>query len=93
MKKVLETYLNRLVNLSGNNRSLLLLKTTKSQDLDLHDLDFAFNEPSFEILKSFIEENKNIPLCKVIDHSDAKTNEASKRLKNIQRRNSFSKAT
>lgn len=89
MIKILETYLNRLVNLSGNNRSLLLLKTTKSQDLDLHDLDFAFNEPSFNIIKSFIEESKNIPLCKSIDHSDAKTNEASKRLKNIQRRNSF----
>ena len=89
MQKVLETYLNRLVNLSGNNRSLLLLKATKSQDIDLHDLDFALNKPSFEILKEFLEESKQIPLCKALDHHDAKSNEASKRLKNIQRRNSF----
>ena len=89
MQKILETYLNRLVNLSGNNRSLLFLKTTKSQDIDLLDLDFALNEPAFNILKSFIEESKNIPLCKSIDHTDSKSNEASKRLKNIFRKDNF----
>ena len=89
MQKILETYLNRLVNLSGNNRSLLLLKTTKSQDLDMHDLDFALNKPSFDILKEFIEESRQIPLCKALDHHDAASNEASKRLKNITRRNDF----
>lgn len=89
MSKVLETYLNRLVNLSGNNRSLLLLRTTKSQDMDLHDLDFALNESSFALMKQFIEDGKHIKLCKALDYTDAKSNEASLRLKNIKRKNEF----
>ena len=89
MQKILETYLNRLVNLSGNNRSLLLLRTTKSQDIDVNDLDYAINQSSYDIIKSFIELNKNTPLCKVIDPKDGNNNEWSKRLKTINRKEQF----
>ena len=89
MQKILETYLNRLVNLSGNNRSLLLLKTTKSQDVDVHDLDFSLNQSSYDIIKNFIEFNKSTPLCKAIDPADANNNEWSKRLKTIKRKDQF----
>ena len=89
MEKILETYLNRLVNLGGNNRSLLLLKTTKSQDVDIHNLDYALNQSSYDILKNFIEYNRNIPLCKAIDPRDGNSNEWSRRLKAIQRKDQF----
>ena len=53
-KNILSTYLRRLTNLSGNNRSLLLLRLHAEQLIDLHKLSFLNGEKSFEIINALI---------------------------------------
>ena len=89
MQKILKTYLNRLINLKGNNRSIFLSKTSKSQDLDLKLLNFNLNEPDFEIIEKLLSGKNNIELCKSIDSRDASSNQNSTILKNIQRKYNF----
>ncbi len=89
MQKVLQSYLRRLSNLSGNNRSLLLLRLISDQFIDIHDLDFAEGSPSFEIIKGLMERKKQIPLCSEVDSRTKSSNELSRRLKKIQRIEQF----
>ncbi len=89
MQKILESYLRRLTNLSGNNRSLLLLRLISDQFIDLHDLDFNHETPSFEIIKNLIAGKKKIDIAKVVDTHDGHNNEISRRLKKIQRIEKF----
>ncbi|MEP1035479.1 AAA domain-containing protein [Ekhidna sp.] len=89
MQKILKSYLRRLSNLSGNNRSLLLLRLLKDQFIDVHDFDYAENETSFQIIKNLIEQKKKITLCSEIDSRSKSTNELSKRLKKIKRVEKF----
>lgn len=89
MQKILKSYLRRLSNLSGNNRSLLLLRLLKEQFIDLHDFDYAENEASFNIVKNLIEQKKRIPLCSEIDSRSQSANDLSRRLKRIQRMERF----
>ncbi len=81
----LKTYQRRLTNLSGKNRSLLLLKLAKSRFIDLHKLDFAQNEPSFRIIERMIAKRVKTKLCAVVDSRDKAGNEASKNLRDIFR--------
>ncbi|MEM7297090.1 MAG: AAA domain-containing protein [Bacteroidota bacterium] len=85
MQKVLKSYLRRLTNLSGNNRSLLLLRLLKDQFVDLHDFDYVENEPSFKLIEQILEKKKSIPLCSEIDSRSKFSNDLSKRLKKIRR--------
>ncbi|GAB4240663.1 MAG: hypothetical protein Tsb0034_17220 [Ekhidna sp.] len=89
MQNILKSYLRRLSNLSGNNRSLLLLKLLKEQFIDIHDFDFIDNEPSFSIVKQLLEQKKKIFLCDELDSRSKETNELSKRLKKIKRIEKF----
>ncbi|SNS57724.1 AAA domain-containing protein [Ekhidna lutea] len=89
MQKILKSYLRRLSNLSGNNRSLLLLRLLKDQFIDIHDFDYAENEASFEIIKKLIEQQKKILLCSEVDSRNKSANELSKRLKKIKRIEKF----
>ncbi len=89
MQKILKSYLRRLSNLSGNNRSLLLLRLLKNQFIDVHDFDYAENEASFEIVKKLIEQQKKIQLCSEVDSRSKSSNELSKRLKKIKRIEKF----
>lgn len=89
MQKILKSYLRRLSNLSGTNRSLFLLRLLKEQFIDIHDFDFAENEPSFSIVKSLLEGKKKILLCSEVDSRSKYANELSKRLKKIQRIEKF----
>lgn len=88
VKNILESYLRRLTNLSGNNRSLLLLRLSADQLMDLHELNHLNGFPSFEVLKALIA-GKTIKLCQVLDSRVESNNEASKKLKKIQRADSF----
>ena len=54
VKNILPSYLRRLTNLSGNNRSLLLLRLHAEQLIDVHTLSFLNGEPSFELIKALI---------------------------------------
>ena len=89
MQKILQSYLRRLTNLSGNNRSLLLLRLISDQFIDIHDLNFALNQPSFDIIKGLINRDSKIPLCPEMDSRDSSSNVTSQRLKKIQRIDKF----
>lgn len=89
MQKILESYLRRLTNLSGNNRSLLLLRLISDQFIDLHEFNFALNKPSFDIIRALIAHDNKISLCAEMDSRDATSNILSQRLKKIQRIDRF----
>ena len=88
VKSILQTYLRRLTNLSGNNRSLLLLRLHSEQLIDLHNLSFLNGEKSFEIINALIQ-GKNKQLCPVLDSRMEASNEQSNRLKKLQRIDRF----
>jgi hypothetical protein len=87
-KNVLRTYLRRLTNLSGNNRSLFLLRLYAEQLIDLHELNQLNGLKSFEIVNALIS-GKDIRLCPVLDSRVSFSNEASKKLKKLQRTDHF----
>jgi superfamily I DNA and/or RNA helicase len=88
MHSILKSYLKRLTNLSGNNRSLLLLRQSAEQDISLHALDHILKNGSFSIIESLIA-GKEISLCDVHDPRNESVNEISKRLNRILRRDKF----
>ena len=87
-KNILQSYLRRLTNLSGNNRSLLLLRLYAEQLMDLHEVNHLNGLPSFEVVKALIG-GKTIKLCQVLDSRMEANNEVSKKLKKIQRADNF----
>ena len=89
MKKILQTYLRRLTNLSANNRSLLLLRLYVDQFIDIHDFDYALKEASYNIIYKLIAGKSKIKLCDQLDPRDPTGNELSNRLKKIQRIDNF----
>lgn len=82
------TYLRRLTNLSGNNRSLLLLRLHAEQLIDIQELSFLNGEPSFELIKALIA-GKAKKVCQVLDSRMEANNESSKKLKKLQRIDRF----
>ena len=89
MEKILKTYLRRLTNLSGNNRSLLLLRLISDQFLDLHDLDFSTGHPSFHLIEQLIAKKDKIKLCDEFDARDTTVNANSQKLRKISRIENF----
>ncbi|MFY0608145.1 MAG: DUF4011 domain-containing protein [Cyclobacteriaceae bacterium] len=89
MEKILQSFLRRLTNLSGNSRSLMLLRLVTDQFLDLHDLDFANNETSFSVIKSLIESPQKVKLCDELDPRDQSVNKNSVKLRKISRMEDF----
>ena len=89
MQKILKSYLRRLSNLSGNNRSLLLLRLLKDQLIDIHEFDHIDNEPSFAIIRQLIEQKNKIFLCDETDSRSTQSNALSAQLKKIQRVEKF----
>ncbi len=83
-KNILSTYLRRLTNLSGSNRSLLLLRLAAEQLLDVQEFGFLNGEPSFEIINALIA-GKSKKLCQVLDSRLESNNLSSKKLKKLQR--------
>ncbi|MBO3699147.1 AAA domain-containing protein [Roseivirga sp. E12] len=89
MQQILKTYQRRLTNLSGNNRSLLLLRLNAEQFLDLHDLDHVNGEPSWNLIDQIIARKSKVKLIPITDARDEKSNKLSARLKKLQRREQF----
>ncbi|RNI30789.1 DUF4011 domain-containing protein [Rufibacter immobilis] len=83
---LLKQYQRRLLNLSGSNRSLVLLKPSASLHVDIHALDHAHKGPSFDYVKELLAGKQNITLCAVADARDAALAPLTKQLKTIQRR-------
>lgn len=89
MHQILQSYLRRLTNLSGSNRSILLLRLVSEQCIDLHDFDFALNAPSFNIIKQLLAHDSPIDLTQEIDSRDAEANRLGKKLKRLERIDKF----
>lgn len=81
---ILSSYLRKLTNLSGNSRSIYLPRTNSEQFIDLHTLSQLNGEKSFSIIEALIA-GKGKLLCPLIDTRMKVSNEASKRIKRIQR--------
>ncbi len=67
---------------------MLLLRLHSEQLLDLQQLSFLNGEKSFEIIKALIA-GKPKKICPVLDSRMEKTNEASRKLKRLQRLDKF----
>ena len=89
MLEVLKSYLKRLTNLTGNNKSILHLRLLASQDIDVHDFDFLLNKPSSDVLQQLLSRKSKIPLCEVLDSRNEKVTHASKIVKAIHRKANF----
>jgi len=89
MRNVLKSYKKRLVNLTSNNKSLLLRKLLKGQQIDIHRFDFLQKEPSFSIIKRLIEGGKDIKLTPIADSRDEHVNNVSRDLTRLNRQNKF----
>ena len=89
MQKILQHYLKRLTNLSGNNRSLLLLRLTSDHFIDVHSFDFVNNQPSFSIISDLIKGKSAVKLCNTFDSRNEVTNQLSMRLKKLQRSDKY----
>jgi superfamily I DNA and/or RNA helicase len=87
-KKLLITYLRRLTNLSGNNRSLFLARLTADQFIDVQELSQFNGEPAFSIINALIREKPKF-ICPVLDSRMEAANEASRKLKKLQRIDQF----
>lgn len=83
-RKILNTYLRRLTNLSSSNRSLLLLRLSGEQLLDLHKLSFLSGKNSFSIIQSLIA-GKATTVCDAVDARMQSNNEVSYKLKRMAR--------
>jgi superfamily I DNA and/or RNA helicase/KaiC/GvpD/RAD55 family RecA-like ATPase len=88
MKEILKTYLRRLTNLTGNNRSLLLLRLLNDQFIDIHSFNRLKKLPSFSIIEALIEK-KQFLLCDEMDPRDEHVNKVSRQLKRLKRRENY----
>lgn len=84
VKNILSTFLRRLTNLSGNSRSLLLLRLQAEQLIDINEFGFLTGNKSFEIINALIE-GRSKRLCQILDSRVESNNIASKKLKKLQR--------
>jgi hypothetical protein len=89
LQKILKSYQKRLTNLTSRNKSLLLLNLSAEQFLDIHELDFLQNKPSFNIIEQLIAQKNTISLCEIHDPRYERVNEISKRLRKISRTEKF----
>ncbi len=89
MRNVLKSYQKRLVNLTANNKSLLLRKLFKGQYIDVHRFDFLQKESSFSIIKNLIGGKQKIPLTPIADSRDEQVNLVNRDLIRLERLNKF----
>lgn len=88
MKSILSAYLKRLTNLSGRNRSLLLLRNSPVQDIDFHKIISLKKDEDLQVFQYLIR-NKDFSLTENLDPRSGKRNEIAANLAKIQRRDDF----
>jgi hypothetical protein len=86
---LLKNYQKKLVNLSGSNRALVLLRLSKEQDLDLQATDFVLNKPAFQLIENLIAGRSSFPLSQLLDSRNEKSNLVGKQLQRIARKDQF----
>src|SRR5690606_8495026 len=80
--------MRRLTNLSGNSRSLLLLRLHSEQLMDLQQLSQLKGESAFSIINALIA-GKEKKLCPLLDSRLEAANIASEKLKRLHRIDNF----
>lgn len=89
MKQTLKTFQKRLVNVSARNKSLFLPRLSKGQFIDLHDLDFLNNKPSFSLIEQLLGKGQPMQVAQVVDSRHEKNNQVSALLRAISRTEAF----
>src|SRR5690606_7530769 len=84
LKDVFQVYLNRLIDLAGQIRSIGLPKLISSQLIDLQDFHVLNNHPSFFYITELLGRKKKIPLIECADARDKNVNLLSRRVKRLQ---------
>ncbi|MDH4057974.1 MAG: DUF4011 domain-containing protein, partial [Cyclobacteriaceae bacterium] len=87
-QSTLKAFMRRLTGLSGNNRSLLLLRLYSEQVMDIQRLSQLNKEPAFGIIEALLA-GKDKRICPLLDSRMEAVNEASKKLKRLQRLDKF----
>jgi len=86
MEKIVKTYRKRLYDLTTGNRSLLFLRLSASQELDLSELHFIDQHPAFYCIEELLTEKKNIRISPVQEPRVEKVQVVSSSLKKIYRK-------
>jgi hypothetical protein len=84
LKSTLQVYLNRLIDLSGKNRSLYLPRLVPSQMIDMKEMDQLQQKEAFYYVEAIISGKKSIPLIPFADSRDKHVNQLSQRLRRLQ---------
>src|SRR5690606_6153211 len=87
-RNIFQTYLNRLTNLTANNRSIRLLRLPKEQFIDVHKFNLLDKKPSFHVIAALLA-GKAAKVCQVLDSRVEANNDVSDRLKRLQRLDRF----
>ncbi len=85
---IFKNYLRRLTRLVGNNRSLLLLRETGQQVMDLSRLNHISVQNSFEVIEALIAGNPKT-ICPLVDSRMEAANVVSSTLKRLHRVGQF----
>jgi len=86
MEKIIKTYRKRLYDLTTGNRSLLFLRLSATQELDISELHFIDKHAAFHIIEELVTERKNIRICSVQEPRVEKVQFVSSTLKKIYRK-------
>jgi len=87
-KRILTNYLRKLTNLSGRNRAIFLPRLSSDQFLDVQQLSQFNGQKAFSIIEALIARREKM-ICPVLDARMSAGNEASNRLKKLQRLDHF----
>lgn len=81
---MLHTYQKKLINLSYNNKQLLLLKLLKEQQIDFTELGYLYDgENSFSLIENFLKGESKQKLCPHLDSFFTEPNTLSYKLEQI----------
>jgi hypothetical protein len=86
MEKIVKIYRKRLYDLTTGNRSLLFLRMSSTQEIDISEFDFLDQHPAFHYIEELLTEKKNIRLCPVQEPRVEKVQVVSTTLKKIHRK-------
>lgn len=90
MQQLLNLYLRRLTNLTGNNRSLLLRRLIADQFIDLEELSFIYEQQSsFQLIEQLIAGKRGIVLGPIADSRQSAANVVSRKIKKLHRVSRF----
>ena len=86
MKEILKSYQRRLINLSGNNRALVLRRLSAGLHVDLKAFEFVNSLSVFDLLREILAGKKQVSLAPLADPRQADVAILSRKLKEISRR-------